>query len=148
MLKLETTYNFRNNVNDMDRTGIGSAIVNKLLKGIGMYTHYIDSRNIVEGLETIVRYYIWSEDDLKTKSDLALSEYTKIRDFLINSEFYKVLSESDKVALLRQFEDVYDSIKFLLPDIYNEYRVIREKEEEEKKQQQIVDNFLNDLDKL
>lgn len=148
MLKLNTTYNFRNNINEMDRTIENSAIVNKLLKGIGMYTHHIESRNVVEGLETIVKYYIWSEDDLKNKLDLVLEQYTKIRDFLINSEYYKTLNESTRIDILRQFKDVYDSIKFLLPDMYNEYRVIREKEEEEKKQQQIVDNFLHDLDKL
>lgn len=148
MLKLETTYNIENNVKNMDGTIESSAILTKLLKEFGIYTNYIDSRNVVEGLEAMVRFYIWNQEDLVKKLDLLFDTYKKINDFLLESHYYKSLSKETQEKLIGDFNDIYFSIKFLLPDIYNVYKVIREKMEEEKKKKQILDNFLNDLEKL
>lgn len=144
MLSLNTTYNLENNLEKMDRTAEGSAILEKLLKKFGMYTHYIDSRNVVEGLEAVVRFYIWSEEGLVKKLDLLFDNYKKINDFLLGSQ----LPEEDKKKLVDNFNSTYFSLKFILTDIYNIYKNIREKEEEEKKKKEITEKFLSDLEKL
>lgn len=141
MLKLKTTYNLESNIEKIDRTTEGSAILNKLLKEFGVYTHYIESRNIVEGLEAVVRFYIWSEDSLVKKLDLLFDTYRKINDFLMESQYYESLPEEDKKKLVDAFSSIYFSLKFILQDIYQIYKVIREKMEEEKRQKQITDKF-------
>ena len=148
MLKLKTTYNLENNIEKLDKTTIGSAIVDKLLKGFGVYTHYVESRNLVEGLEAVVRFYIWSEEGLVKKLDLLFNEYHKINEFLLESDYYKTLSEENQKKLASDFNSVYFSIKFLLQDIFGLYKVIREEMEEEKKKKEITDKFLSDLEKL
>ena len=148
MLNLKTTYNLEQNLKNMDETTIGSAMVDKLLKGFGVYTHYIESRNLLEGLEAVVRFYIWSEDSLVKKLDLLFDNYRKINEFLLESQYYKTLSKENREKITSNFNSLYFSIKFLLPDVYNIYKVIREKIEEEEKQKKIVDNFLNDLESL
>ena len=148
MLKLETTYNLMNNIEIMDRTIEGSAILNKFLKGFGMYNHYIESRKIQDGLEAYVNFYIWNEEDLTKKLDKLFGEYDKIYNFIKESEYYKDIPEERQTDMLHEFTLVYTSIKFLLPDIFNKYKVIRENMEEEKKKEQILDNFLKDLKNL
>ena len=148
MLKLETTYNLENNIEVMDRTVEGSVILTKLLKEFGMYNYYIESRNILEGLEAYVNFYIWNEEDLTKKLDKLFSEYDKIYNFIKESEYYKDIPEERQTDMLHEFTLVYTSIKFLLPDIYNIYKTMRENMEEEKKKEQILDNFLNDLKNL
>ena len=144
MLKLKTTYNLEQNINKMDRTTEGSAILNKFLKGFGVYTHYIESRNLIEGLEAVVRFYIWSEEGLVKKLDLLFDNYRKINEFLLGSQ----LPEEDKKKLVDDFNCIYFSLKFILTDIYNIYKNIREKDEEEKQRKQITDKFLSELEKL
>lgn len=148
MLKLETTYNLENNIEVMDRTVEGSVILTKLLKEFGMYNYYIESRNILEGLEAYVNFYIWNEEDLTKKLDKLFSEYDKIYNFIKESEYYKDIPEERQTDMLHEFTLVYTSIKFLLPDIYNIYKTMRENMEEEKKKEQILDNFLKDLKNL
>lgn len=148
MLKLETTYNLMNNIEIMDRTIEGSIILTKILKEFGMYTYYIESRNILEGLEAYVNFYIWNEEDLSKKLDLLYTEYEKIYNFIKESEYYKNIPEERQTDMLHEFTLVYTSIKFLLPDMYNIYKTMRENMEEEKKKEQILDNFLKDLKNL
>ena len=148
MLKLETTYNLEQNMKAMDGTIEGSAMVNKLLKGFNIRTHYIESRDLLEGLESIVRFYIWNQEDLVKKLDLLFSEYKKINDFLMESQYYKSLPEEKQEKLVGDFNNLYFSIKFILTDIFNVYQNFRKKEEEIKKQKQITDKFLSDLESL
>lgn len=148
MLKLETTYNLMNNINEMDKTVEGSAILNKLLKGFGMYINYIEPRKIQDGLEAYVNFYIWNEEDLVKKLDVLHTEYEKIYNFIKESDYYRSIPEERQVDMLHEFTLVYTSIKFLLPDIFNMYQELRKKEEEEKKKEQILDNFLKDLKNL
>ena len=148
MLKLNTTYNLENNIEKLDKDTIGSAMVDKLLKGFGVYTHYIESRNLTEGLEAVVRFYIWSHDALVKKLDSLFNEYHKINEFLLESEYYKTLSEENQKKMVSDFNSVYFSIKFLITDIYDVYEVIRKKIEEEKKQKKITEDFINALEKL
>jgi len=148
MLKLETTYNLEQNMKAMDGTIEGSAMVNKLLKGFGMRTNYVEFRNIIEGLEAIVRFYIWNDDDLVKKLDLLFSEYKKINDFIMKSEYYKILPEEKQEKVVGDFNNLYFSIKFLLQDIFNIYQNIRKKIEEEEKQKKITEKFLSELESL
>lgn len=148
MLKLETTYNLENNIENLDKTTIGSAMVNKLLKGFNIRRHYIESRNLLEGLESIVRFYIWNQEDLVKKLDVLFSEYKKINDFLMESQYYKTLPEEKQEKIIGDFNNLYFSIKFILQDIYSIYKNIREKEEEEKKQKKITEDFINALEQL
>ena len=148
MLKLETTYNLEENVNNMDRTIEGTAILDKLLENFGVYTHYIERRKIQEGLEAMVHFNIWNEQDLVDKLDKLFSEYDKIYNFIKNSDYYKTIPETRKKSMLDEFNLVYVSIKFLLPDMFNMISELRRKQEEENKEKQIVENFLNDLKKL
>ena len=148
MLKLETSYNLEQNMKAMDGTIEGSAMVNKLLKGFNIRTHYIESRDLLEGLESIVRFYIWNQEDLVKKLDLLFSEYKKINDFLMESQYYKSLPEEKQEKLVGDFNNLYFSIKFILTDIFNVYQNFRKKEEEIKKQKQITDKFLSELESL
>lgn len=148
MLKLETTYNLEQNLKNMDRTVEGSAILNKFLKGFNIRTHYIESRNLIEGLESIVRFYIWNQENLVKKLDLLFDEYRKINEFVLGSEYYKKLPEKNQEQLVGDFNNVYFSLKFILTDIFNIYQIIRRKEEEEKAKRKITEEFLNALEKL
>ena len=148
MLKLETTYNLEQNLKNMDETTIGSAMINKLLKGFNIRTHYVESRNILEGLESIVRFYVWNQEDLVKKLDTLFDMYRKINDFLLESQYYQNLPKENREKLIGDFNSLYFSLKFLLQDIFGLYKVIREKEEEEKKQKKITEDFINALEQL